>query len=200
MAPPAPPAPNAGMPAPSNEVIETGNLVAPAIPGDSALNDIKNQVTGNVPVPMEQPMMEAIQMPAVVEEPKIDDSLFDLSDLELPEPTNNEALEVPTAEDFVDSTIDTNIEREGDLSFISNKKNHRPSHSKEETFYITTSQFKSLLEIIESVKSKVKDASETHLRLMDIKSEEDIEYENLRKTFQYIEDKLYEIDSLIFDK
>lgn len=95
---------------------------------------------------------------------------------------------------------DTNMSRDTNLNFISNK-NLNPGHvSHEKDFFITTHQFRSVLEIIESVKNKVKESSETHLRLMDIKSEEDIEYENLRKDFQFIEDKLYELDSVIFEK
>ena len=37
-------------------------------------------------------------------------------------------------------------------------------------------------------------------RLVSIKAEEDIELESLRKDFQFIEDKLYEVDSTIFDR
>jgi len=72
--------------------------------------------------------------------------------------------------------------------------------SEDEVIYITTAQFKNMLEIIDNVRSRVKESAEKHTRLLDIKSEEDIEYENLRKDFQYIEDKLYEVDSLLFER
>lgn len=125
-----------------------------------------------------------------------DDSLFDLSELEMPS-------EKPKASSFrkkeeEDTTVDTNLERNESLNFISNKNvASRPSSG---SYFVTTQQFRTMLEIVESVKTKVKEASETHMRLMDIKSEEDIEYENMRKDFQFIEDKLYELDSIIFDK
>ena len=53
---------------------------------------------------------------------------------------------------------------------------------------------------VDKVKEKFKESSDIHLKLLDIKSEEDLEYENLRKNFQFVEEKLYEVDSLIFEK
>jgi len=185
----------------------TGNLSAPPIPGGN-LDDIKSQVeaTSNIAAPNDAAMgnlSESIQMPSIeetnLEIPNTneenkdenlnldDESLFDFSelDLETTESENKEEVKKETESSPLD-----------DLSFI--KKNRKVQEY--ETFFITTKQFKNLLEIVESVKKKVKDANETHLRLMDIKAEEDIEYENLRKDFEFIEDKLYEVDNLIFEK
>ena len=81
-----------------------------------------------------------------------------------------------------------------DLSYSSKKV------KKGDSSFLTTTQFKALLEIVDAVKNKVKDSSETHLRLMDMKAEEDIEYENLRKSFQFIEDRLYDLDGILFEK
>ena len=185
-----------------------GNLIAPPIPGSNSLNDIKSEVSA--------PSTNNASAPVVKSEsPKIDnslkedttDSLFDLSELEMPELESTSNTQMPELESNLEDSnlseaheVDTNVHSEEDLGFVSNKGSHSRSKQLNENYYITTSQFKSLLEIVESVKSKVKEASETHLRLMDIKSEEDIEYENLRKSFQFVEDKLYEVDSLIFDK
>jgi hypothetical protein len=65
-------------------------------------------------------------------------------------------------------------------------------------FYVTTTQFKDLLDIVDSVKLKIKSTNELYLRLADIKSEEDIEFENLRKSFIFVEEKLYELDRVLF--
>lgn len=108
---------------------------------------------------------------------------------------NSYQFDEETAPDVVDSKED----HMGDLNFVSNKQvTSKGPHM--ENFFVTTSQFKTLLEIIDSVKFKVKEASDRHLKLLDFKAEEDVEYENLRKDFQFIEDKLYEVDSLIFEK
>ncbi|MCA9460026.1 MAG: hypothetical protein KC550_05760 [Nanoarchaeota archaeon] len=155
-----------------------------------------------------------------------DDSLFDFSGLEIPEAepseadyssnmsnrNNNNNNNFPRISEgsnrgvspnrihsLPEETVDSNIANESDLNFVSNKDvKHKVEDN--ETYFLTTSQFKSLLEIVEAVKERVKVSSDTHLRLLDIKSEEDIEYENLRKDFQFIEDKLYEVDSIIFDR
>lgn len=98
-------------------------------------------------------------------------------------------------------SVEPSAEKVGEepSDFISSTDIGRKKHISD-TYFATTGQFKALLEIIDLVKSKVKSSAETHLRLLDIKSEEDIEYENLRKNFQFIEDKLYDIDGIIFEK
>lgn len=95
-----------------------------------------------------------------------------------------------------DYPVDTRGERTGTLAF---QDRGSSKHVGKESCFLTTQQFRSMLEIVELVKGKVKDSTEIHLRLLDMKSEEDIEYENLRKNFQYVEDKLYELDSILFD-
>lgn len=201
-------------------------LAAPPVPGGN-LDDIKQQVqssgvsqnsmesTNNMPSVSTESTLNIPQMPNtselssespdMAEESNIankneesnstidDDSLFDFSELDL---SNAQNQETEISENSINKEKeDENISIDN-LSFIQKNKN-----SKEyEDFFITTKQFKTLLEIVEAVKNKVKGANETHLRLMDIKAEEDIEYENLRKDFEFIEDKLYEVDNLIFDK
>ena len=157
-----------------------------------------------------------------------DDSLFDFSDLNIPAPnassdrntsldlasprqagnmyarTNEYELPRNNNYDYPLSRVnsepyETSSQRLVNEDFIKNK-NYGSVPIGSDNFFITTAQFKALLEIVESVKLKVKESTEKHLRLLDIKSEEDIEYENLRKDFQYIEDKLYEADSILFEK
>jgi len=180
------------------------NLSAPPIPGGN-LTDIKNEVSApsfssgnsfnesynsnsfdvedgdNVQI-KEQEMV----MPQVEDD---SDSLFDFSELDNELDFSNKVNENVKRQEVVSELPEIN--------FVEDEKHHS---LKDETYFVTTSQFKSLLEIVDSVKTRVKEASETHLKLMDLKSEEDIEYENLRKDFQFIEEKLYEVDSLIFDK
>ena len=189
-------------------VSENVNLAAPPIPGGT-LFDIKNQVSQSdqsySPVPSMPSVQELPDVPNMnmPEEPILGmpsvaamedtDSLFDFSELDTQlekeeRPSNSEAVvELPSESSITSSTV-------SNINFVEDDKYN------DETYFVTTTQFKSLLEIIDSVKSKVKAATQTHLKLLDIKSEEDIEYENLRKDFQFIEEKLYEVDSLVFDK
>lgn len=191
-------------------------LTPPPIPGGS-FDDIKNQVVNESPGFREDTSPKA---PESFESPNNsqssdesnfdfeDDSLFDLGDIENSKNevvdsnlSNNVSnlknqVEPPKRED---TTVDTNLDRKESFNFISNR-NASAKGGPQGSFFVTTQQFKDMLDIIDSVKGRVKDASDTHLRLLDIKSEEDIEYENLRKDFQYIEDKLYELDSLVFEK
>jgi hypothetical protein len=175
---------------------ESNNLSAPPIPGGS-LEEIKNEVaykksnagTGNAENTSDENETEE-SAPAANDE---EDSLFDFSELDVNAPVNSK---MSLEEDIMDTKSKEHKDvADVDLSFIK----HRQAPAKD-TYFVTTSQFKSLLEIVEAVKNKVKDASETHLKLLDIKAEEDIEFENLRKDFQFIEDKLYEVDSIIFEK
>lgn len=170
---------------------EIKKLSTPPMPGGS-LDDIKREVSSSKSI-----QNNVIEEPEVKEEQynvnNSQDSLFDLSELDIPEAQNLESEE----EVYVESEeeIEADNDKEG-LDFI-NK--HHSKVKSNETYFITTKQFKTLLEIVEGVKNKVKDASETHLKLLDIKAEEDIEYENMKKDFEYIEDKLHEVDSIIFD-
>ena len=74
------------------------------------------------------------------------------------------------------------------------------SHSKDDTYFLTTNEFKHLLELIDLVKDRIKTSGQRHMKITSIKAEEDIEYDNIKKDFQFIEDKLYEVDSTIFDR
>lgn len=74
------------------------------------------------------------------------------------------------------------------------------SHAKQDTYFLTTTEFKHLLELIDAVKDRVKISTQRHMKITSVKAEEDIEYENMKKDFQFIEDKLYEVDSTIFDR
>lgn len=105
-----------------------------------------------------------------------------------------------SATDIPEGTTETSFAYPHDMNFINNKKYVDKKPASGDIIYITTQQFKMLMETVEDVKARVKDSSERHLRLLDMKAEEDVEFENLRKDFQYIEDKLYEVDSIIFDK
>ena len=195
-------------------------LNAPTIPSRNSLDEIKSQVTstGSMNNPVSNVNQYSSSKPSQSQEQLDlnDDSLFDFSTLDLEGSENNETnnysrnTNTNSNNSLVDSRssfnssqssfIDKNaMVHEGSLSFVSNR-NKLTKVGANDNLFVTTSQFKSFLEIIEQVRSRVKDSSDRHLRLLDIKSEEDNEYENLRKDFQYIEDKLYEVDSLIFDR
>ena len=190
--------------APPLPVGNVEELSAPPIPGGS-LDDIKKQVastpasqtTVNV---SDSSNVEDTELPNTnvdaSSEENInlnDDSLFDLSDLDL----DGAMLESSVDEGSAKEVGHQEEYKESDMNFINNIKR---KVSKNETYFVTTKQFKQLLEIIESVKDRVKGSSDTHLKLLDIKAEEDIEYENLRKDFQFVEEKLYEIDNVIFEQ
>lgn len=207
------------------EVKSEMNLSPPPAPGGT-LADIKEEVS-KAPTNEENKSSRNVsdsdmESPATEESKDSfdfgDDSLFDMSDLDLDSdntnstPTNGSSPKVPEVEENNEMNFDSDddseeetmpldsstSEREGSFRFISNKNiSKTPMNS---TYYVTTQQFRTLLEVVDSVKNRVKDSTDTHLRLMDLKSEEDIELENLRKDFQFIEDKLYELDSLIFEK
>jgi len=196
----SPNGPNLSVP-PKDDISDAGKLVSPPMPGSKNLEDIKALVTSSPNQEMKQPEIKE-------ESTKIDDidseSLFDLSEIDFPEPgiekSNTDSIESNKTQEKLtsnDSTIDTNLETPEKLNFIAGRRNNKNTDA---SVFVTTSQFKAMLEIIDQVKNRVKETSELHLRLMDIKAEEDIEYENLRKSFQFIEDKLYEVDSLIFEK
>lgn len=161
--------------------------MAPPLPEDS-LKEVKWQVDSlnpmSLPVPAAEHDSESF---APMNVPESQDNMFDLSDVSL------EGLEAPETE----SKVSVPAVSDNTLTYTPNRPSRKVSN---EPHFVTTAQFKRMLEIVEEVKVKVKETSEIHLRLMDIKSEEDIEYESLRKNFQFIEDKLYEVDSIIFEK
>ena len=219
IAPPGMPAPP-GQQASSNSFSEESltsipKLTTPPMPGgslDSIKEEVSSQSSNNIG--MNNNQMNSSNLPATQKSFENDfsnsdgnldensDDLFDFSDLDIPNMDSDDDTFQPqrvSGENFDEEAVDTTQEHLGNLNFVSNRKNIQKSSSSE-TFFVTTSQFKALLEIVDSVKLKVKESSERHLRLLDIKAEEDVEYENLRKDFQYIEDKLYEVDSLIFEK
>ena len=192
MAPPSPETPKQNTS--SEDLPKTGTLSSPPVPG-SSFNEIKNQISSRdsqednsmgVPAQVDNSQQQAQGQQNELQE---DESLFDLSELDMG------FGDSPSHEESHDHSTSTAV---APSKFMRNS--HLHSHNTDKTYYITTAEFKKLLEIVESVKSKVKDSSERHLRLLDIKSEEDIEYENLKRDFEFIEDKLYEVDSLIFDK
>jgi len=124
--------------------------------------------------------------------------LFNLKDLNL------------DLEDLEDNESKTDISKEQQKQHIENKKED-VDLSKYKTedlekvdtdnpIFISTEQFKKVIDSIEFVKSKVKTATDTYIRILDIKSEEDLEFDNLKKDFQNLEDKLYEIDSILFEE
>lgn len=209
--PPAPaPAPaQPGQPAPpqpqQDQTIPVGSsLVPPALPGGS-LDEIKSQVVGNEPsTPTAEPIPEIPSKPENVYSPteiSTDEDLFDMfqvEDEELPQtPTETTSLDKSVKQmelSDLEEQDDPLMEHETQLNFESN-----PPKSSESKF-LTTSQFKALLEVVDSVKGKIKNSTETHIRLMDMKAEEDAEYEMLRKNFQFIENKLYELDGILFEK
>ncbi len=191
---------------------------SPMVPSSSNLADIKSQVSApyggmhssafgvsNQNVPSQQtqtPNFAQQNNPFQNQESQADfgndidmsdDSLFDFSDLNLKD-LEHDSSEVKESNQSQPSDV---AEQDEDLSFIKNKKRIKES---DKDYFITAKQFKDLLEIVDSVKNRVKLACDSHLRLMDIKSEEDVEFEKLRKDFEYIEDKLYEVDSIIFDR
>lgn len=201
----------------------TKTLTPPPMPSGT-LSDIKKEVTAptpnqEAPMPeppkMSEPSLEMPKMDSTPQEPLAqtapqtstensisDDSLFDFSDLEIPSLNENSEVSSNSLDESTqnlnEQIIDVKGENQQNLDYLSSGMK---KHSKrEEPYFITTSQFKALLEIVDGVKSRVKSSSETHLRLTDIKAEEDIEYENLRKDFQFLEDKLYELDGILFEK
>lgn len=175
---------------------QRSNLTPPSIPGGS-LDEIKSEV---MPSSSLDETPESLDIGNDDRQSMMSDDLFDMfGDDDLQSSDETKIKEKPTPFEMEDSTVDTNMSRSDSLNFMGSRGGHTNNPSKDSCF-LTTNQFKTLLEIVEQVKSRVKDSTEVHLRLLDIKSEEDIEYENLRKNFQNMEDKLYELDNILFDK
>lgn len=202
----------------------------PVPKASNALDDIKSEVSTTEPQerPKEEPEQNNSQNDVPFngnqtqsQGPQTeDDSLFDFSGSDLfgesdsqemggfdsQKAAKSPQLPAPSFDDsgfgaepgFEDGTVDTHMGKSRSLSFEGNHDSFRKKEN--ENFFMTTQQFKAMMELVESVKSRVKDSSDRHLKLLDIKSEEDVEYENLRRDFQYVEDKLYELDSIIFNK
>jgi hypothetical protein len=220
-----PPAPNMDSKAPnmnasalngeentSSEVPDGSNLTPPSLPG-SGLDDIKSQVVGDMETSSlspSTPKKEEIDNSAF-ESPEIssDEDLFNMfkvDDSEISEQakttlstsgynsdTKDDSIYNSTQSDAPE-VIETHISNDVALNFET-----KHISKKDETIFLTTTQFKALLEVVDSVKSKIKTSTETHLRLMDMKAEEDVEYESLRKSFQFIEDKLHDLDEILFE-
>ena len=218
---PAPPAPPSG-----NGLNDIKNEIAPpqednsnqsAPPPSPQEAPMPSGSSSESTTPQEQPSNPF--SPGSNDDNSIDeDSLFNLDDFELPnlemdmsedEPRNLEANDSTLLERSSQRVLYSAHEEEP-VSHYHHEHHHRErshfvptkglSTVKNDTYFLTTTEFKSLLEKIESVKNRIKTSSHRHMKIMNIKAEEDIELDSLRKDFQFIEDKLYEVDSTIFDR
>ena len=174
----------------------------PSIPPVNSSMELPSAPT---PVSSELPDFEKSSMPPVnlessqsmPSESSNSDDLFNLDDFELPD------LETSLDSQNVENAAEESISSHSSQKLV-NHGEFMPtkglSTTKEDTYFLTTTEFKHLLEQIDSVKSRIKTTTQRHMRIMSIKAEEDIELESLRKDFQFIEDKLYEVDSTIFDR
>lgn len=187
-------------------------LNAPPMPMRTSFDDIKSQV---VSMPQNNVAQNTTPQLNVGNNTSSDvdlndESLFDFSTLDIPESTSigsskssssssSSAGAFSQKDSSSPDIVDSNLKNDSNLSFVTNR-NRFGKAGVSDNIYVTTSQFKSFIELVEQVRVRVKESSDKHLRLLDIKSEEDQEYEALRKDFQFIEDKLYEVDNLIFDK
>ena len=186
------------------EVPQGANLSPPPLPGSSSLDGIKSEVAPMPPdpqVPQNNPNDGQVQNPPgnQMDSGSSDDELFSMFDIDTPLDSNSSETSQDNKDLLEDKDNKTSeMEQPSELSFV---KSHRETNPLSiNSKFLTTSQFKAMLELVEGVKSKVRDSTETYTRLMDIRSEEDIEYENLKKSFQFIEDKLYELDNILFEK
>ena len=64
-------------------------------------------------------------------------------------------------------------------------------------FFMTTNQCKDYLEILDNIRKVLKESSKNCAKLIEMKKSEEEELENLKKNFSKIENKFYEIDSII---
>lgn len=189
VAPQAPPAaPPSGMPeAPEPSTFEPQGTLSPPPSPHSSFEEIKEMAA---PSPTDA-QANAFDLG--------DDSLFDIPEVSLsPEDPIQSSNNGPKA--ATSSQLESSIPEPSGMEVPSQHTLHTSSIHKNQALYITTTQYKKVLSVIDTVKDKVKEASNTHTRLIDIKSEEDIEYENLRRQFQHVEDQLYELDRIIFEK
>jgi len=214
VAPPMPEAPtssnldSSGIPAP--EMSSAGEIQVPGVPSNASLspppmpggnlNDIKKEIIGDNDSNPELNLDSDDEMDfgSSSDMPSSSDDLFNM--FKMDESHDDTALveestdESPSFEE--PNVVDTSMEHLGHNNYGFDSRRKGASDST----FLTTTQFKALLGIVDSVKGKVKESSETHLRLLDMKAEEDIEYESLRKSFQFIEDQLYELDGILFEK
>jgi hypothetical protein len=205
-------APIMGVPSPKGEgsklsdVPDGSNLTPPSLPG-SGLEDIKSQIVGDMLTSTSSPLTpkkeeidnSAFQSPEISSEDDLF-NMFKVDDSEISEPTHGYKSEIKydfnteSTKPDIPEIIETHTSNDVTLNFET-----KTISKKDETIFLTTTQFKALLEVVDSVKTKIKTSTETHLRLMDMKAEEDVEYESLRKSFQYIEDKLHNLDEILFE-
>lgn len=210
VAPPSPsaPTPPPGMPPQNNSMPEP--VMPPSSPMPSTQPVMNSSPMAEQPptamsAPTSSSPMPSTQPKSVVELNKDDlieeESLFNLDDFELP---SLDGVSYDKAETTENSSIElanphphTEANRLNADDFVPTKG---LSVAKDDTYFLTTTEFKHLLEQIDAVKERIKVSTQRHMKILSIKAEEDIEIESLKKDFQFIEDKLYEVDSTIFDR
>lgn len=203
-APPQPPLPpqlnEIGMPPAPTPMSSVPDTPMPQVNSSMELPSAPTPMGQEFPVPETQVMPSTpLEMPQNISvgNTSNSDDLFNLDDFELPDLETS--LDSQTVEESVNEPISSHSTQKV-MSHGEFMPTKGLSTSKEDTYFLTTTEFKHLLEQIDSVKSRIKTTTQRHMRIMSIKAEEDIELESLRKDFQFIEDKLYEVDSTIFDR
>lgn len=228
--PPAPPAPPSGAqesglddikkeissppPSPSQEL--PPSPVAPQSPVSQASQSMP-QASSSGPSPGMSPStpMNSPQQPQVAkvethpspsvekihDDPIEEESLFNLDDFELP---SLDGVSYDKAQSIGEEKVQLaspHSQRESNHLFADDFVPTKGlSVAKDDTYFLTTTEFKHLLEQIDAVKERIKASTQRHMKILSIKAEEDIEIESMKKDFQFIEDKLYEVDSTIFDR
>ena len=204
---PMPPSPLESSPQPptglddiKNNIKSDNEVMAPPLPpAPSQVSAPEFPQMEMPPAPSNDSSENVEEMPQESNSESEDDSLFNLDDFELPDLDLESSVSIPQ-----NSHSRHQSSNNSSSKHINSHDDFLPtkglSTSKENTYFLTTTEFKQLLELIDSVKSRVKTTAQRHMRIMSIKSEENIELEGLKKDFQFIEDKLYEVDSTIFDR
>lgn len=203
--PPQPPMPSdsGATPAPQPPSLNA----APAIPM------LSQEMGTPAPMPPQAAPPQQVMPSTEVKTPELNtaesDSLFNLDDFELPNLDDPELMnDVESLDDHDDQISSQHVAAasvpDSSASSVDYdvhvSKSRRLNVPKNDTFFLTTTEFKTLLDKVDQVKDRIKDSSQRHMKIMGIKAEEDIEIETMRKDFQFIEEKLYEIDSTIFDR
>lgn len=135
------------------------------------------------------------------DDPIEEESLFNLDDFELPSLDGVSYDKAQSVDDEKIQLASPHPQRESNhLSADDFVPTKGLSVAKDDTYFLTTTEFKHLLEQIDAVKERIKASTQRHMKILSIKAEEDIEIESMKKDFQFIEDKLYEVDSTIFDR
>ena len=101
--------------------------------------------------------------------------------------------------DFPDEKTD-NLDFEKKSNQIEPQKNFniiKEESKNHKYFFMTTSQCKDYLEILDNIRKILKESSKSCAKITEIKKEEEEELENLRKNFSKIEEKFYKIDLII---